>query len=134
MKEILEKLKSIVVNLEKDHGPILIFALFLREDPLEKWDIVVSASWLNPGDMNAYNTIIDRFRGVLVQADLMQFSRLVILDANDPVVSFLQDSCVITNGHIETLPGDVFSEKFKFTIKSACVLRCQRLSAPPTVL
>jgi hypothetical protein len=129
MKEILEKFKSIVVNLEKDHGPILIFALFLREDPLEKWDIVVSASWLNPGDMNAYNTIIDRFQGVLTEVDLMQFSRVVILDDNDPVVSFLQDSCTITNGHIETFSGDVFSEKFKFTIKSVYVLRCQKIQA-----
>jgi hypothetical protein len=129
MKEILEKIKSIVVALEKEHGPILIFALFLREDPLEMWDIVVSASWLSPGDMNAYNTIIDKFQGVLTEADLMQFSRVVILEDNDPVVSFLQDSCTITNGHIETFSGDVFSEKFKFTIKSAYVLRCQKIPA-----
>ena len=59
MKEILDKLKRIVVDLEKDHGPILIFALFLREDSYEKWDVVACATWLSSGDINAYKTIID---------------------------------------------------------------------------
>lgn len=131
MKEILGKLKSIVVDLERARGPILIFALFLREDPLEKWDIVVSASWLSSADMKAYKIISDELQKVLTQTELMQFSRLVILDETDPVVSFLQDSCAITNGHVETLSGDIFSERFKFTIKSVHVLRCQKNQIPP---
>ncbi len=131
MKEILGKLKSIVVDLEGRRGPILIFALFLREDPLERWDVVVCASWLNPDDMEAYKIVSDEFQRFLTQPELMQFSRLVILDEKDPVVSFLQDSCTITNGHIETLSGEVFSERFKFTIKSAHVLRCQKNQTLP---
>jgi hypothetical protein len=41
VKNILEKLKKIVVDLEAEHGPIAVFALFLRVYPLERWDIVI---------------------------------------------------------------------------------------------
>ena len=57
MIKVLEKLKPIVNTLENEHGPILVFALFLREDPLEKWDIVVSAEWLNSSDRSSFEII-----------------------------------------------------------------------------
>lgn len=126
MKAILEKLKSIVLALEKEHGPILIFALFLREDPFEKWDIVISASWLKWDDVNSYETVSSKLQSALSGPELMQFARVVILGNDDPVVSYLQNLYSIKNGHFEELPGEPFSEKFKFTIKRAYLLRCQK--------
>lgn len=60
MKEILDKLKSVVQALEKDHNPILLFALFQREESLQKWDIVISASWLSSSEKNAYRIVISK--------------------------------------------------------------------------
>ncbi len=126
MKEILEKLKSVVFALEKEHGPILVFALFLREDPLEQWDVVVSASWLSSSEMSAYKMVTSKIQEVLTSSELMQFSRVVILDADDPVVSFLQDSFTITNGHIEEVSVSTLAERLKFIIKRAYLMRCQK--------
>jgi hypothetical protein len=129
MKEILDKLKSVVQALEKEHGPILLFALFLREDALEKWDIVVSASWLSSSEKNAYKIVVSKIQALLSPSELVQFSRVVILDDTDPVVSFLQKVCPLTNGGFKESPKDFsiepFSEKFGFTIKKAYTLRCQ---------
>jgi len=126
MKEMLEKLKFIVLALEKEHGPILIFALFLREDPLEQWDVVVSASWLSSSEMSAYRAITSKIQEALTSSELMQFSRVVILDADDPVVAFLQDAFTIKNGHIEEVSVETLEERFKFIIKRAYLLRCQK--------
>lgn len=131
MKEILDKFKSVVLSLEEDYGSILLFALFLREDSLEKWDIVVSASWLNSSDKNAYTMVISKIQSILNVSELVEISRVVILDNTDPVVSFLQEVCPLTNGGFKETPKDFsvepFSEKFGFTIRKAYILRCQHL-------
>jgi hypothetical protein len=126
MIEILEKLKSIVHSLEGEHGPILVFALFLREDPLEKWDIVVSAKWLNSSDRTSFETIASKIQKSLNASELMQLSRIVILDTDDPVVAFLQNTAMVTNGSHHEVPGGGFSDRFGFTIKRAYLLRCQK--------
>lgn len=130
MKETLDKLKAVVKVLEKEHGHFSLFALFLREDSIEKWDIVVSASWLRSSEMSAYKTVVSQIQATLSPSELIQFSRVVILDDVDPVVSFLQNACPVTNGGFKESPKDLsvetFSEKFGFTIKKAYVLRCQK--------
>lgn len=131
MKEILDKLKSVVQVLENDHGSILLFALFLREDSLERWDIVISAPWLSSSDKKAYSIVVSQIQLVLTTSELVQFSRVVILDNTDPIVSFLQEVCPLTNGGFKESPKDFsiepFVGKFNFTIKKAYILRCQNL-------
>ncbi len=131
MKEILNKLKSIVQSLEGEHAPILLFALFLREDSLKKWDIVVSASWLNSSEKKSYEIIVSKIQSVLIPSELIQISRVVVLDDNDPVVAFFQDSCPLTNGGFKESPKDFsvdpFSAKFGFVITKAYMLRCQKI-------
>ncbi len=131
MKEILEKLKSVVHDLENEHSPISLFALFLREGSLEKWDIVICASWLKPSDKSAYIQVISKIQAKLNSSELVQMSRVVILDSADPVVSFFQEVCPVTNGGFKESPRDFsvepFSEKFSFIIKKAYMLRCQKV-------
>ena len=116
MKTILEKLKEVVLTLEKESGPILVFALFLRVDPLEKWDIVVAAPWLDPNNISSYNSVTTRIQAVLSTSELVQLARIVILADSDPVVSFLQNSETVTNGHFGEVSGDTFTERFGFTV------------------
>ncbi|HSX37993.1 MAG TPA: hypothetical protein VLE95_04095 [Chlamydiales bacterium] len=97
---------------------------------LQKWDIVVSASWLSSSDKSAYQIVISKIQSTLDAPALVQFSRVVILDDTDPVVSFLQGVCPLTNGGVKESPKDFstdpFSEKFGFSIKKAYILRCQK--------
>lgn len=127
MIDILKsKFKPIVVKLEEEHGPIMIFALFLREDPLGQWDVVVSAPWLDPNNKSSYDTVASKIQKSLNNSELVQISRIVLLETTDPVVSFLQDKLSITNGGVEEFSGEVLSERFGFTIKKAYVLRCRK--------
>lgn len=124
--ETIEKLKSVIRLLEEKKGDLLIFAIFLREEPLEKWDVLVAADWLNSVDMDAYKVVASNIQQALDGSELVQFSRVVILDQDDPVVSFLLDLETIKNGGYKELNAETLSEKFKFVIKRAYLLRSKK--------
>ena len=128
MKQTVEKIKTAIEALEKEHSSLLtICALILRADPLEKWDVIVSASWLNPKEMQSYSVVSSKVRSVLDSSEVVQFSRIVILDQKGPVISYLQSLQTITNGGVVELNVNDLSEKFKFSIKKAYLLRSQKL-------
>ncbi|MGD2169501.1 MAG: hypothetical protein PVI40_04600 [Chlamydiota bacterium] len=126
MIEIINKIKSAITSLEKEKQPLLICALFLRQEPLEKWDIIISASWLNPTEMGSYKIISSKLKDYLEDAELMQFSRIVLLDPKDPIVSYLQNLKTIDNGGFHELEEEELSDKFKFIIKKAYLLRSKK--------
>ena len=126
MKKTVEKIKIAIEALEKEHSPLTLCALILREVPLEKWDILVSASWLNLSEMKSYDIVSSKVRSVLDSSEIVQFSRIVLLDQNDPVISYLQNLQTITNGGFVELNVSDLSEKFKFPIKKAYLLRSQK--------
>lgn len=129
MNETIEKLKSVIKSLEEKRGPLLICALFLREDSLETWDIILAASWLNSSELESYKIVSNELQNFLSDSELTQFSRIVILNQDDPVVSFLLDLETIKNGGYKELSAEVLSNKFRFVIKRAYLLRSQKLSA-----
>ncbi|MDE3055601.1 MAG: hypothetical protein KGI80_02760 [Verrucomicrobiota bacterium] len=126
MSEIIEKVKSAIKRLETEKGQLLICALFLRADALEKWDIVLAASWLNPKEMLSYEILSSCLQNFLTPSDLVQFSRIVILEQDDPIVSFLLNLETVKNGGYKELSADILTEKFRFTIKKAYLLRSQK--------
>ncbi|NGX52822.1 MAG: hypothetical protein KR126chlam5_01127 [Candidatus Anoxychlamydiales bacterium] len=127
MKDIIEKIKTAICDLEKTNGNILVFALFLREGLFDKWDIIVAASWLDSKKMDDYKIISSEIQKVLNDSEFLQFSRIVILDQDDPVVSFLQNLKTIKNGSYQEFSGEVLSNQFGFTIKRAYLLRSQKI-------
>ena len=126
MHEIIQKLKSMVKSLEKENGPLIICAMFLRDGSLERWDLIVSAAWLNSSEMQSYKTVSSKLQEALSDSELVQFSRVVILDEDDPVVSYLLDLETIKNGKYKELSAEELSDKFRFTIKKAYLLRSQK--------
>jgi len=127
MKELIEKLKSVVVDLEKEHGSILVFALFLREESLGGWDIVISATWLKFDDLNSYKVIASKVQEKLSNQEQLEIARVELLDPHDPVVSFLGESYPVQNGGKEIQNCESFSKKFKFAIKRAYMIRCRKM-------
>jgi hypothetical protein len=126
MNEIIEKFKLIIKNIENEHGPLLICALILRDGDLEKWDLIISATWLNPSKMESYKMISSKLQTTFTDSELVMFSRIVILNNDDPVVSYLQNLQTISNGGYKELRADELSDKFKFSIKRAYLLRSQK--------
>jgi hypothetical protein len=125
MDELIKKLKSAIELLEKE-APLLICAIFLREEPLKKWDFIVAATWLDSRKMEAYTKITSALKRHLSESEFVQLSRIVILDSNDLVVSYLQNQKTIDNGGFHELNESELSDKFGFAIKKAYLLRSQK--------
>ncbi|WP_068466691.1 hypothetical protein [Candidatus Protochlamydia phocaeensis] len=125
MKEIIEKLKNILAELIKENGDIVFFALFLREDSPNKWDLIISADWLNSGNVESYRVVATKIQNILSEKELTQISRIVIIDESDPMISFLQSSFNVTGLSCLDLNNcEISSKNIKFPIKHAYILRC----------
>ena len=47
MKQVAEKLRNMERQVAEEKGPVSLFGLFLREGAPDKWDLVVSAPWID---------------------------------------------------------------------------------------
>ncbi len=125
MNEMLDKLKNALKELEGKNGRIILFALFLREEALGKWDLLVSAPWLNSRSLDSYETVANTVQKSLNESEVVQIARIVILDTNDVAVAFLQSLHSIPNGSfVEVSNCEPLTSRFGFTIKRAYILRC----------
>jgi hypothetical protein len=131
MNSLLDKLKLVMQALEKANNPFLIFALFLREEPLEQWDVVVSATWLNSSEIDSYKKVSSEIQTSLTSEELMQLARVVILNPNDTLVVSLQNEFSVKNGKPKDVSSEFFIEKFPFKIKRAFLLHCQKIEDFP---
>lgn len=83
--------------------------------------------WLNPTEMQSYQYISSKLQDTLTTFELILFSRIVILAKDDPAVAYLLSLETISNGGFKELRAEELSEKFKFVIKRAYLLRSQKL-------
>lgn len=124
MKELLDKLQKLIHSLELEKKTqFLICAMFLREDSGNKWDFILSSPWLDSSELESYKFISNKMQAYLTESELLQISRIVILDQDDPVVKFLRMLKTVANGGYEELRPEELTDKFKFVIKRAYLLR-----------
>ena len=124
MKELLDKLKKLIYTLEAEKkSEFLICAMILPGESYDKWDFILSAPWLNSSELESYKLISSKLQGSLTEAELLQIARIVILDPDDQVVKFLQTLVTVTNGGYKELRAEELTDKFKFIIKRAYLLR-----------
>jgi hypothetical protein len=46
VKELVQKFIEIEHNISGKYGTFNLFALFLREDSPDKWDLVIASPWM----------------------------------------------------------------------------------------
>ncbi len=125
MKDILEKLKVALKELENENGDVFLFALFLREQTFGKWDLLISAPWLDSRILSSYDKVAKRVQENLDKSEMTELARIAILNVDDQAVTFLQNLYSVPNGSfIEVANCEPLTDRFGFTIKRAYVLRC----------
>lgn len=73
MKELVEKLTTIEKETSAERGEYDLFALFLREDSSNKWDILVSASWISDNKEDALKYLAKKFKKHLLLTNFFRF-------------------------------------------------------------
>lgn len=86
MKEMLEKILNLERKISGERGNFTLFALFLREDSENKWDLVVSAVWLDPSTKESFTFIAKQVQSILNLQELLSISRIVLLEEGNPIL------------------------------------------------
>ena len=123
MKPPLDKLKSIAKEISDDRVELALFALFLREDSENKWDLVVAAPWINTDSIDDINYIAGKLKIYLDDSELLSISRIVLVDLHDPIVQIINNHCSVKPGGSLEL-YDLFSIGLPF-FKHAYILISQ---------
>jgi len=127
MKEIVEKLKEQEVVMANEKGPFELYALFLREDAPDKWDLVVAAEWINKNKEASFKYIAEKVQKSLSKEELLKLSRIVLIDETNPSLEVLHRAMGVEHGIAEIQDSNFFG----IQIKHAYLITSRRRSKKP---
>jgi len=122
MRAVVEKLLKVEQQISQEKGPFSLFALFLREDAQDKWDLVASAPWLEKNKQEAFQFLANLIRSALSPDELLSLSRIVLVDHNDPALDAIHRALRTEHGIVEVKDSGFFGLK----IKHAYIITSQR--------
>ncbi|MEO6282510.1 MAG: hypothetical protein ABIN80_31030 [Dyadobacter sp.] len=122
MKEIVKKFIHIEEESSREMGDYTFFALFLRENAANRWDIVVASKWINENKSAARSYLAKKVQDALDVTEIVKISHIAILD-NElfEVPEFLEDVSV-QHGSIrfkdEEFSGQQIERGYVITVNS----------------
>ena len=122
MNTILEKLVAKEREIAEEKGGFCLFALFLREDAPNRWDLVVSAPWITRDKEAALKYLASKTQEALDADELLLLSRIVVLDEDNPGLDALQQTVSIEHDTTEIENSSFFG----LEIKRAYVITSRR--------
>jgi|GEM_PF-6109849 hypothetical protein len=86
MNSFIQNILKLEKKLSAEKGNFLFFALAELENRQNKWDVIVSASWLPSREIEAISVMTYSIFEILDKNELSQLSRVVILNADEPFI------------------------------------------------
>jgi hypothetical protein len=126
MKQTIEKLASLERDIASEKGEFSLFALFLREDADNTWDVLASAPWLEADKRESLEYIVNQLRARLDTQELLSLSRIVLLEENNPVLEAIHEAIKVRHGMAEVRD----SVSFGVPIKQAFIITSERENSP----
>lgn len=90
MNKFLEKLTKLELLIASEKGPFDLFALLLREDDFDRWDLVASATWIDKDYNYALDYVTKKLNSALTTDELLKVSKVVLIDEFDERVRGIQ--------------------------------------------
>lgn len=122
MKALVEKLQTLERKAAEEKGAFLLFALFLREDAPDVWDLLVSAPWIEVDKGSALRYLAEKLNTVATPEELTSLSRIVLIDQSNPALAAMQSALNIEHGAAEVQSSNFFG----LQIKHAYVITSRR--------
>ena len=124
MKKLTEKLAEAELEIAKEKGDFFLFALFLREDAPNLWDLLVSASWIELDKGGALRHIAKVIQSKLSKEELTLLSRISIIDRSNPALEALASGFHLEHGLAEVRDSNFFG----LAIKHAYIITSRRVT------
>ncbi len=106
MKEQIKKLQIVEKILRKSKGNFELFAISLRDNSPNKWDLLISADWARENERESINIIAEELKKVFSSEEFLMLSRIIILDKDDTIQSSTQNAITIYDGVAEISNSD----------------------------
>lgn len=126
MKPVAEKLRNLERQLAEEKGLFSLFALFLREDAPNKWDVVVSAPWVDKDKGEALAYLAKSLQSSLSPDELLSLSRIVLVEQDNPGLDAILRAVQVEHSIVDVRDCNFFG----LDIKYAYIITSQRLGEP----
>jgi len=133
MRELADKFVALEREIADERGEFTLFALFLREDVDNKWDVVVSAPWFGGEEKRELDYFANKIQSRLRPEELVMLSRIVLAEPNSEAVKTVNRA--ISVGHGKPVVEVLDSNFFGLQIKRAYIIASKErdLVSSPTV-
>lgn len=129
MRDLLEKFIELERRLSRERGEFSLFALFLREDASDKWDLVVAAPWIEEDRKAALAYITTQIQQHFTPEELARLSRIVLVNQSNPALEAMNQVINCHHGQNEVRDSNFFG----LQIKHAYIITSQRLNVDAEV-
>lgn len=116
------RLRKAMREIAAKKGDFSLFGLFKRADSPDTWDLVVSAPWLERGELKALREFTDLLSSEIGEQSLRQFSRIVTLKPSDPAVNAVVSAFSIDDGEVRVRRSTLFG----LEIEDAIIMRAKK--------
>lgn len=100
-------LRKAMHDLAAKRGEFTLFALLMRADAPDTWDLLVSAPWLESGKLKATEEFVRSLAQSIGKESLQQFARVLALGDNDTPVKFILENIPVEDGEIHIRSTDL---------------------------
>ena len=108
MNDIAAKFASLEALIAQKRGDFSLFALFLREDAPDRWDLLVAAPWASQNRDETVEYLVNEIKSHLGAQELINLSRIVVVEPLDPEVREFTKAFPVEHGRLEVWDSIIF--------------------------
>lgn len=118
-------------EIARKRGGFFLFALFLRDGAPDRWDLLVSAPWIDANRSDAVSYLAEEIKQRLGLEALILLSKIVVVDHDHPDVDEFLRSVQVEHGSHELRDRTLFGQpvKLAYVITSRHPLEPKRATA-----
>jgi hypothetical protein len=124
--ELSTKFAELESHIAEEKGAFALFALFVRDDAPDRWDLIVSAPWAVGDRQGVVDYLIGQIKSRVGEQGLPSLARIVVIDPQEAAVQALNRAVQIEHGSVEVRDSDFFG----LHVKHAYIITSKRPPEP----
>lgn len=124
--ELVSSFGRLEAELAEERGSFVLFALSLREEAFDRWDLIVAAPWLGTDQSAAVKYLVAQIKSRLGEKELRSLSTILVADPANANVQAFTRSVSVEHGRLEIRDDEFFG----VPVKRAYVITSQRPPEP----
>lgn len=122
------KFAKLLEEINTERGDLSLFALVLREDAADKWDVLAAAPWMEVDRGSALKYLAEKLTRRLKKQELLDLSRIVVLEEGNPALEAFLRAMHVDQGSAAEVESSNF---FGLPIKHALIFQAKRPETAP---